>query len=437
MRKHLPIIVLLLASIAVHFAFYGSPKQTVFDEVHFGKFASGYFTREYFFDIHPPLGKLLVSGAGYLVGFQPGFSFGSIGDRFPDNTYLALRLLPTLAGTLLPLIIYLLVMELGMSRKAAFAAGMLIVLENALLVQSKFILLDAFLLLFGFLAWLMYAKYRHRQKLYLLVLAAACAGLAVSVKWTGATFLLIILVLEIKRWRNWFVLLIVPFAIYYALFTIHFSLLTKPGPGDAFMSQQFQEGKLSAFDKFIELNKVMYTANAGLTATHPYSSKWYSWPFMTRGIYYWNGSSTGTEQARIYLVGNPVIWWASTFAIIYVIMSSVTIRNKFLILLSGAYLVNMLPFIGIARALFLYHYFIGLIVAIIALVYLIDQLPSLRQGFGGLSALNNLKVYKKTAVFGGLILISLISFLYFAPLSYGRPLTNSEFQARMWLKSWE
>ncbi|MEK7583388.1 MAG: hypothetical protein AAB483_03260 [Patescibacteria group bacterium] len=41
MRKHLAIIIVLLASIAVHFAFFGYPKETVFDEVHFGKFVSG------------------------------------------------------------------------------------------------------------------------------------------------------------------------------------------------------------------------------------------------------------------------------------------------------------------------------------------------------------------------------------------------------------
>src|SRR3989344_151535 len=201
MKKHWPILLILMLSIAVHFAYFGHPKQTVFDEVHFGKFISGYFTHEYFFDIHPPLGKLIMSGAGEIAGFQPGFSFGKIGDSFPDRTYLALRLLPAIAGTLLPLVIYLLVLELGMSRVAALSAGLLIIFENALVAQSRFMLLDALLLLFGFLAWLFYAKSLKLPARTLqagghatryTILAALFGGFALSVKWTGATFLGII-----------------------------------------------------------------------------------------------------------------------------------------------------------------------------------------------------------------------------------------------------
>src|SRR3989344_2961902 len=186
MRKHLPILGILLLSLAVHFAYFTHPRETVFDEVHFGKFVSGYFTHEYFFDIHPPLGKLIISGAGYVAGFQPGFSFGSIGDQFPDNTYLALRLLPRLAGALLPIIIILLLLELKFSRLSAYSAGILVIFENALLTQSNYMLLDAFLLLFGFMSWWLYAKSRYTlHATRYMLLAALCAGLAVSVKWTG------------------------------------------------------------------------------------------------------------------------------------------------------------------------------------------------------------------------------------------------------------
>ncbi len=94
-NKHLAWI-LLIAGLATHSLFFGHPNQTVFDEVHFGKFVSGYYTGEYYFDIHPPLGKLLIAGFGKLFDFRPEFSFANIGDEFPDSKYMALRFLPTL-----------------------------------------------------------------------------------------------------------------------------------------------------------------------------------------------------------------------------------------------------------------------------------------------------------------------------------------------------
>jgi len=138
MQKHWPIILILAVSLVIHFAYFGQPAETVFDEVHFGKFISGYFTHQYFFDIHPPLGKLLISGMGYLGGFKPGFSFAEIGQKFTDHTYLWLRFLPTLAGALLPLVIYWLAVELGLSRWGALVAGLFHTLNHAIFKSLLF-----------------------------------------------------------------------------------------------------------------------------------------------------------------------------------------------------------------------------------------------------------------------------------------------------------
>ena len=160
----------------------------------------------------------------------------------------------------------------------------------------------------------------------------------------------------------------------------------------------------------------MYKVNQNLTATHLYSSKWYTWPLLQRPIYYWNGD--GAPISRIYLMGNPIIWWASTFGILYFLINSFTVKNKFFWLVSGAYLLNMLPFVGIDRAMFLYHYFTGLIIAIIALMYFIDSL----------------KNHKR--IFAGLLIASFAAFLFFAPLSYGLPLSDKAYNARVWINSW-
>lgn len=431
--KRTLLIILIVTSIATHFAFFGHPNQVVFDEVHFGKFVSAYYTHSYYFDIHPPLGKLMVAGFAKLFDFQPEYSFAQIGQSFPDNKYLTLRFLPTLAGTLLPIVIFLLALELGFSSSGAFGAGALIVLENALLTQSRYILLDMFLLVFGFAALLFYFKYRNHRKFSHLAWMGVFTGLSVSIKWTGLGFLGFagaIELFDIAKQRDWNLprlaqkavfFILVPLVIYFSVFAVHFSLLTKSGEGDAFMSPNFQKENL--IQKFVELNKEMYHANATLDATHPYSSKWYTWPFMIRPIYYWLGTSTTspTEQ-KVYLIGNPLIWWASTIAVFYFLLSAIGKKfkeNKTVLILLAGWAVNYLPFIGIGRVMFLYHYMAALIFAILLLAYLIDQAKNPRRAWIAFLAL------------------AALLFVYFAPLSYGLPLEAQSFQNRMWLPSWE
>ena len=62
--------------------FYGLswPREVVFDEVHFGKFVSSYITGRYYFDIHPPLGKLLIAAAAWYSGYDGRQPFERIGE---------------------------------------------------------------------------------------------------------------------------------------------------------------------------------------------------------------------------------------------------------------------------------------------------------------------------------------------------------------------
>lgn len=63
--------------------------------------------------------------------------------------------------------------------------------------------------------------------------------------------------------------------------------------------------------KFLELNKVMWTTNAGLTDSHPYDSRPSSWIWLRRGISFW-----GKDQKHIYLIGNWFTWYMSSFSIV-------------------------------------------------------------------------------------------------------------------------
>lgn len=75
----------------------------VFDEVHFGSFASHYIRREYYFDVHPPLAKMLNGLAGWFVGFNGDFGFENIGDNYTvSNVSYGLRCVRGPSNVLLP-----------------------------------------------------------------------------------------------------------------------------------------------------------------------------------------------------------------------------------------------------------------------------------------------------------------------------------------------
>lgn len=433
-------MLVVVISVLTHGLFFGHPDTTVFDEVHFGKFVSSYYTGEYYFDIHPPLGKLIIGGFANIFDFQPEFSFTDIGDSFPDKTYLALRFLPTVAGILLAIVIFLLVLELGLSVPAAFLAGALVALDNALLVQTRLILLDGFLLLFGFGAIFSYVRWRNGYSKWYLLSAGLLAGGAVSIKWTALTFLAIIGAMELahlwqdrwahslKRLRAVIISLVVaPFLVYFIAFALHFHFLPSSGTGDAFMTPSFQktlEGSryeqddtvspAGLVEKFIGLNREMYRSNRRLTATHPYSSAWYSWPVMARPIFYWV-----KDTSRIYLLGNPIVWYGSTIALLASLWFLFRRRADALLpILLGGFAINFFPFAAIGRVMFLYHYFTALIFAILVGAWLLDKT----------------KQRAKTAL--AIALLASIAFIYFAPLSYGTPLEQDALDRRLWFSSW-
>jgi hypothetical protein len=111
---------------------------TSFDEVHFGKFAAYYITREYYFDVHPPFAKLLFGLAGWFVGFDGKFHFENIGDSYTEHhvPFVGMRALPAILGSLTIPLIYAIMKESGYSTViAAFSASL--VLFGALL-QLRF-----------------------------------------------------------------------------------------------------------------------------------------------------------------------------------------------------------------------------------------------------------------------------------------------------------
>lgn len=86
-----------------------------FDEVHFGKFTSYYLKREFFFDVHPPLAKLMLAFQGWIVGYDGSYPFENIGDSYLDSNvpYVQIRAMPAFIGSLTASLVYAIMKESG------------------------------------------------------------------------------------------------------------------------------------------------------------------------------------------------------------------------------------------------------------------------------------------------------------------------------------
>lgn len=239
--------------------------------MHFGGFASNYLRREYFFDVHPPLGKLLIAAVGWLFGYDGSFTFATIGQSYAASSapYVALRMFMVLLGTGSIALSCATLLEMGFSLLGTAVCGLLLAFDNALVTQSRLILLDSILLFFisaSVYCWVKFRQQRYapfRAEWWIwLALTGASIGAATSVKMVGLFTVAAIGVVtiidlwELADWRRHHSdrliarhftcralgLVAVPIFIYLASYWVHFAVLNRTGPGDSFMSADFQAG---------------------------------------------------------------------------------------------------------------------------------------------------------------------------------------------------
>ncbi|KAJ2785696.1 Dolichyl-phosphate-mannose--protein mannosyltransferase 4 [Coemansia javaensis] len=245
------------------------PAQVVFDEVHFGKFASYYLRRQYYFDVHPPLAKMVVALGGWLVGYDGAFLFDKIAMDYMANgvPYIILRSWVAAFGVALPMLVYMIMAESGYSVMAAALAAVLVAFDNALVTQGRLILLDNIMIFFMLAAVYSYVRFfKLRYQAFgarwwgWLLATGTMLGCAVSCKLVGLLTIALVgsavlydlwRILDIRRGttvaqvaRHFaaraFALIAVPFALYLGFFYVHFAVLTRSGPGDAYHTPKFQ-----------------------------------------------------------------------------------------------------------------------------------------------------------------------------------------------------
>jgi dolichyl-phosphate-mannose-protein mannosyltransferase len=396
----------------------------IFDEIYFARTAYEHLMHERPFEYtHPPLGKLLIA-SGILVFGLDAFGW---------------RIIPLIFGAVMIPVMYIFGKRMFNTRFGGFSCAFLLAFESMHFVLSRIamidIILSALMLLMFYFFYMYYRgeffKQGWKNAYSPLLLSGIFFGLAISVKLTaffGALAVVVLFLLlkrdELKKAdrlrKNFFIpFLLTPMFVMFISFVvisfIIYALSYTPIMGIP--------GEGSGLSMVFRYSENMLRYHETLTATHPFSSPWWSWIFMLKPVWIYNlGNPFDNTVSNIVAIGNPGIWWASIPFLIFVAWRWIKEKDSTARFITVAFLLQLLPYLLIGRILFLYHMFLNVPFMIFAIVY----------GLNILWYKNNKYKYIVVAYFAAVVLL----FIYFYPILAGYPVSQQFTDAHRWLDSW-
>uniref|UniRef100_A0A8C1MYN2 Protein O-mannosyl-transferase 1 n=1 Tax=Cyprinus carpio TaxID=7962 RepID=A0A8C1MYN2_CYPCA len=322
-RVEINLLLLAVTGLALVTRLYGIhfPRAVVFDEVYYGQFLSLYMKQVFFIDESgPPFGHMVLALGAYLGGFDGNFVWNRIGAEYTSNVPVwSLRVIPALAGSFCIPLAYLLVVELGYSHFSALGACMLLLMENSLIVQSRFMLLESVLIFFLLLAVLSYLHF-HKARNFKSAL----------VKYMGMfTYFLLLGLTAVHTWQligdrtlsyvmvqvlvRFLALVVLPVIMYIGFFYVHLTLLYRSGPHDQMMSSAFQaslEGGLARITQGQPLDVALGSQVTLRTVSSKPVPCWLHSHKVNYPIRYENGrGSSHQQQVTCYPFKDVNNWW--------------------------------------------------------------------------------------------------------------------------------
>lgn len=452
---------------------YAYPAALFWDENYHIASAQKYLNGVYFMEPHPPLGKMMIALGEKLMNANP-VDNQFIGTDYATNppagfSFAGYRLFPVLLAWLTVPVLFGIFWFLTRKTLLSTVFTLFYTLDNAMIVHNRSAMLESTLLFFGgltVLAFLLLLEWKDDRKKFgwASILFGAAFGLTLATKAFGLIFILLVPMLAWalrKEWRKtvrfgWISLLAFLVA-YCGVWQLHFGIGSKvvsslPDNGYYQASQTYeailqnhQVWNPLAFPVMLRdsLNFVGHyqrgVPRLDLCKADENGSPWFYWPFGARSISYRWETPDGNSYRYLYLQSNPVVWavgLAGVFLSLVLLLGhlflpvATKLKHRFrLLTFLVVYLCFMAAVSQITRVMYLYHYFVPLVISFLLAALAFDEIDMV----GKLKLTDR----RKEMALLGLAALAFVSFEFFAPLTYYKPLTDDMFQKRDIFRLWE
>ncbi len=371
--------------------------STYFDEIYHPRTAYEHIRGIYPYEVsHPPLGKLII-GLGIRV-----FGMTPFGWRFTGVAF-GIAMLPLL---------YVFIKNLFGKTVLAICGTSLFAFDFMHLTQTRLATIDTYgvffilAMYFFFYRWLsLPADAPFWRGALPFFMSGLLFGAGAASKWTvfyGGAGLAVLffahLTLRLRSHGARGGPPFAPWAVKTVLLAL-FSFVLVPSVIYCLSYLPYQQaagetGLRSLLKIVWDNQKFMLSYHRGVTAEHPYSSRWYQWIFDIRPILYYRGDVTpGGLRSAFAAFNNPVLSWAGLLSIVTLAGRAVSRRCGIALFLLVGYLAQLLPWTPISRPLFAYHYFPSAIFLALGICYMMNEImdrprASWRLPVYGITALN-------------------------------------------------
>ena len=420
---------------------YTYMNSTYFDEIYHPRTALEHLENIYPYEVsHPPLGKLILSIGIWLFGMVP---FGW-------------RFMGTLFGVLMLPILYIFLKNMFGKSAVAFCGTCLFAFDFMHLVQTRIATIDTYGVFFILVSY--YFMYRWltvpageklRKSVPSLFLAGLFWGIGCASKWTviyaGVGLAVLWLLGLIFKGREWpksrkkskqqyprfsrHVLGTIGLSVlFFVVVPVCIYLLSYIPYATAAAARDNTPTTMQSFLKLVWDNQVfMLTYHQGVHTPHPYSSAWYQWIVDGRPILYYRDldySQTEGVKSLFASFNNPMVSWTGLMAFVALIIQAIRRKSGRALFIIIAVLSQFVPWLGIGRILFAYHYFPTILFLVFAIAYLMNDILSRR------------RTGCKLAVYGFTgVTVAIYALFYPALIGLYIPLWYSDALLR-WFPSW-